>query len=107
MKSIRPVGWILVVKPDSVEEMTKGGIVIPQVARERQQEQAILGTVLSVGDEAYSKFGEGSLIPKDGDRVIFAKYAGQVIKLDNDEFRILNDQDILGIIEEIDTTKEG
>ncbi len=100
MREIIPVGWVLVVKPDLVEEKTKSGIVIPQMAREREQAQAIIGTVIRIGDEAWEKFQPDSTTPDVGDKVLFAKYAGQVIELDGTEYRILNDQDILGIIRE-------
>jgi chaperonin GroES len=99
MQTVTPVGWVLIVRPDKVEEKTRGGLYVPQTALERQQAQAIIGTVLSIGDEAWNKFDDKSYRPSVGDRVLFAKYGGQSLELDGDEVRILNDQDILGVVD--------
>jgi chaperonin GroES len=100
MKTIVPVGWVLVVKPDPVPEKTNGGLYLPPDARDREQAQAIMGTVVSIGDEAWAKFDPDSHRPHAGEKILFAKYAGQVIELDGNEYRILNDQDVLGIVRE-------
>lgn len=102
MKSVIPVGWVLVVKPDPVAEKTNGGLYLPQTVRDNQQQQAIMGTVESIGDEAWGKFDERSYTPNVGDRILFAKYAGQVMDLDGQEYRILNDQDVLGVVKDSD-----
>ena len=104
-KVIIPVGWTLLVKIDKVPEQTRSGLFVPAGARERQQLQAIEGTLEAVGDEAWLKFDKNSARPQLGDRVIFAKYGGQVYVMnenepDAQEYRFLNDQDILGIIRE-------
>ena len=98
MKTIKPVGWVLIVKPDPVAEKTNGGLYLPQTVRENQQQQAIMGTVIRIGDEAWEKFSSESFTPNVGDRILFAKYAGQVLELDGEEYRILNDQDVLGVV---------
>jgi chaperonin GroES len=78
------------------DEKTKGGIIIPDTAKEKPMQ----GTVVSVGDG--KKADDGTVIPmsvKQGDRVLYGKYAGTEIKLDGEEHLILGEDDILGIVE--------
>jgi chaperonin GroES len=93
---IRPLQDRLIVKRVEEEERTKGGIIIPDSAKEKPQE----GEVIAVGP---GKVGEdGKKIPldvKSGDRVLFGKYAGTEIKIDEEEHLIMREDDILGIIE--------
>jgi chaperonin GroES len=94
---IIPLGDRVVVKPLEREEMTKTGIVLPDTARERPQE----GRVLAVGPGRIEE--NGKRIPmevKEGDRVLFAKYAGTEFKQDNEELLILRESDILAILGE-------
>ena len=89
---LQPLADRLVVKPIEREEMTKGGIVLPDTAKERPQE----GEVIAVGPGRKSE--DGKLIPMDikvGDRVIYAKYGGTEIKIDDEELIILRESDIL------------
>ena len=89
---LKPLADRLVVKPIEREEMTKGGIVLPDTAKERPQE----GKVIAVGPGRKSE--DGKLIPMDikvGDRVIYAKYGGTEIKIDDEELIILRESDIL------------
>lgn len=75
-------------------ETVRGGIIIPDSAKEKPQE----GVVLAVGT---GKFEKGQTIPlavKEGDRVLFGKYAGTEIKIDNEELLILREEEILGIL---------
>ena len=91
----RPLADRVIVKPIEVEEKTKSGIVLPDTAKEKPQE----GEIVAVGPGRYE---DGKLIPmnvKQGDRVLFAKYAGTEIKLDGEEYLIMRESDILGIIE--------
>jgi len=94
---IRPLGDRVVVKPAEREEMTKGGIYLPDTAtKERPQE----GTVLAIGEGR--RDDSGKLIPMNvavGDRVLFAKYSGTEVKIDDVEYLILAEKDILGIIQ--------
>jgi len=90
---IKPLGDRVVVKPVEREETTKGGIVIPDTAKDRPQE----GEVVAVGP---GKYEDGKRIPmevKVGDRVIFAKYGGTEIKIDGEEYLVLRESDILAI----------
>ena len=75
-------------------ETVRGGIIIPDTAKEKPQE----GVVIAAGT---GKFEKGQTIPlavKEGDRVLFGKYAGNEIKIDNEEFLILKEDEILGIL---------
>lgn len=95
---IRPLGDRVVVKPLEREEKTKGGIFLPDTAT---KERPMEGTVLAVGEGR--RDDKGSLIPmnvKAGDRVVFAKYGGTEFKIDDVEYLILAEKDILGIVQE-------
>lgn len=95
---IRPLGDRVVVKPVEREEKTKTGIFLPDTA---SKERPMEGTVLAVGEGR--RDDSGKLIPmsvKVGDRVIFAKYSGTEFKLDDVEYLILSEKDILGIVQE-------
>lgn len=93
--SLKPLGNRVVIEPFEQEEITSGGIVLPETAKEKPQK----GKVLSVGpgdrDEA------GKRIPmdvKDGDTVLFAKYAGTEIKVDGKKLLIMRESDLLAIV---------
>jgi chaperonin GroES len=93
--NIKPLGDRLVVKVLEKEETTKSGIVLPETAKEKPQE----GEVLAVGS---GELIEGKRVPlevKVGDRVIYSKYAGTEIKMDDEEYLILRQSDVLAIIE--------
>jgi chaperonin GroES len=93
---IRPLGDRVVVKPAEREEKTKSGIILPDtVTKERPQE----GIVLAVGEG--KRDDNGKLVPmtlKEGDKVLFAKYGGTEFKLEDVEYLILAERDILGVI---------
>ena len=93
---IRPLSDRLVVKRTPEEEKTKGGIIIPDTAKEKPQQ----GKVIAVGK---GKVGEdGKVTPLDvkaGDTILFGKYSGSEIKIDGDEHLIMREEDILGILE--------
>ncbi len=93
---IRPLGDRVVVKPLPGEEVTKSGIVLPDTAKEKPQE----GEVVSVGSGRLLDSGERVPIDlKAGDKVLFSKYAGNEVKIDDVEYLILREMDILGVIE--------
>ncbi len=93
---IRPLGDRVVVKPLPSEEVTKGGIVLPDTAKEKPQE----GEVVAVGPGRLLDSGERVPIDlKAGDKVLFSKYAGNEVKIDDVEYLILREMDILGVIE--------
>jgi chaperonin GroES len=84
------------VKRVEEEETTKGGIIIPDSAKEKPQE----GKIVAVGPGKVADSGEKvALEVKEGDRVLFSKYAGTEIKIEDEEHLIMREDDILGIIE--------
>ena len=96
MTKFRPLGDRVLVKRINEEERTKGGIVIPDTAKEKPQE----GKVIAVGKGKYTD--EGKLIPlevRSGDKILFGKYSGSEVKLDGEEHMIMREEDILGILE--------
>lgn len=93
---IRPLQDRVIVKRLEEEEKTKGGIIIPDSAKEKPQE----GKVIAVGKGKVTE--EGKVIPLDvqaGDRILFGKYAGTEVKIEGEEHLIMREEDILGIIE--------
>jgi len=93
---MRPLRDRIIVKGLEEEEKTKGGIIIPDTAKEKPIE----GKVIAVGDGKIKE--DGKKIPLDvkkGDRVLFAKYAGTEIKIDGEEHLMMREDDILAIIE--------
>ena len=94
---IKPLGDRVLVKRIREEDKTKGGIIIPDTAKEKPQE----GKVVAVGRGKVAE--DGKLIPpevKAGDKILFGKYSGSEIKLDGEEHVVLREDDILGIITE-------
>jgi chaperonin GroES len=93
---IRPLQDRVIVKRVKEEEKTKGGIIIPDTAKEKPIE----GEIVAVGNGKVND--EGKLRPLDvkvGDRVLFGKYSGTEVKLDGEEHLILREDDIVGVIE--------
>jgi chaperonin GroES len=92
----RPLHDRVVVKRVDAEAKTKGGIIIPDTAKEKPQE----GEVIAVGPGARDETGK--LVPLDlkvGDRILFGKWSGTEIKLDGDELLIMKESDVMGVIE--------
>jgi len=93
---IRPLHDRLIVKRLEEEEKTKGGIIIPDTAKEKPIE----GKVIAAGEGKIKK--DGKKIPmevKKGDRVLFAKYSGTEVKIDGEEHLMMKEDDVLAIIE--------
>lgn len=93
---LKPIGDRVVVKILEQEEKTKGGIVLPDTAKEKPQQ----GKVIAIGTGRI--LDNGQKVPleiKEGDRVIFAKYAGTEVKIEGEEYLILSERDILAVIE--------
>jgi len=92
---MRPLHDRVIVKRVKEEERTKGGIIIPDTAKEKPQE----GRVVAVGP---GKVEDGKVIKPDvkaGDRILFGKYAGTEVQLDGEEHVIMREEDILGVLE--------
>lgn len=96
MASIRPLQDRVIIKRIEEGEQIRGGIIIPDSAREKPQE----GEVIAVGAGKKLDSGERvALDVKEGDRVLFGKYAGTEVKLDDEDYLIMREDDILGVIE--------
>src|SRR5216117_1377152 len=94
--NLRPLGDRVVIKPLEREEVTKSGIVLPDTAKEKPQE----GEVLAVGPGKILDNGKRTTLEvKVGEKVLFAKYAGTEVKMDGEEYLILRESDIMGIVE--------
>lgn len=96
-KTLRPLGDRIIVEPLEKEEMTAGGIYVPETAKEKPQE----GIVLAVGPGQVRE--DGNRNPMDiaeGDRVIYARYAGTEFKINDQKLLILSERDVLAKIEE-------
>jgi chaperonin GroES len=94
--AIRPLHDRILVKRVKEEEKTKGGIIIPDTAKEKPVE----GKVVAVGNGKVLENGEvRKLDVKAGDRVLFGKYSGTEVKIEGEEHLILREEDVLGVIE--------
>ena len=92
---IRPLHDRIVVKREEEKEVKKGGIIIPDTAKEKPQE----GKVIAVGNGKVND--EGKKIPLDvkaGDKILFGKYSGSEVKIDEEEYVIMKEDDVLAII---------
>jgi chaperonin GroES len=93
---LRPLGDRVVIRPLAREEVTKSGIVLPDTAKEKPQH----GEILAVGPGRTLDTGERiKMDVKDGDKVLFAKYAGTEFKLEEEELLILSEKDILAVMD--------
>ncbi len=95
--NLKPLGGRVVIEPIEQEEVLASGIVLPETAKEKPQK----GIVLSIGPGERDE--EGKRIPMDvkvGDTILFAKYSGTEIKIDNKKLLILSERDLLAIVEE-------
>lgn len=94
--NLRPLGDRLVVKPIEQEELSPGGIVLPETAKEKPQK----GEVVAAGPGAYNDAGKRmELEVAVGDKVLFAKYSGTEVKMDGDKYLIMRESDILAVFE--------
>lgn len=92
---LKPLGDRVVIKPIEQEEITAGGIVLPETAKEKPQR----GSIIAAGPGKFEDGKRVELDVKEGDTVLFAKYAGTEIKVEGQKVLILRESDILAIIE--------
>lgn len=95
--TIKPLGDRVLVKPIEEDEQVRGGIIIPDTAKEKPQQ----GKVKAVGPGKVTE--EGKVLPmnvKKGEKILYGKYAGTEVKIGDDKYLIMSEGDILGIIEE-------
>jgi chaperonin GroES len=93
--SIRPLGDRVVVKPQAAEEKTASGLYIPDTAKEKPQR----GTVVAVGPGRFENGAKIDMTVKEGDTVLYGKYAGTEITIDDQDVLIVRESDILGVID--------
>ncbi len=92
---IKPLGDRVLVKPMEAEERTKGGIILPDTAKEKP----VMGEIIAVGPGKRSD--DGKLVPMElsvGDKILYGKYSGTEISFDGEEYLIMRESDIFGII---------
>jgi len=93
---LRPLDDRIVIKQSQAEEKTSGGIILPDTAKEKPQ----MGTVIAVGPGALLDDGKrAKMSVKKNDKVLYAKYMGSDVEIDNEKYVILKESDVLGIIE--------
>ncbi len=95
MSTLRPLGDKLVVKPLDKQQTTKSGIYIPETAKEKPQE----GEVLAVGTGKWVNDTLKPLEVKVGDKILFSKYGGDEVKIDDQELKIISESDVLAVVE--------
>ena len=94
--NVKPLGDRVLVQPIEEQDVKKGGIIIPDTAKEKPQEGKVVALGTGKRDE------DGKLVPftvKKGDRVLISKYGGTEIKIDGEDYLIMREDDILGVIE--------
>jgi chaperonin GroES len=94
MPSIKPLGDRVLVRPDMAEEKTASGIFIPDTAKEKPQR----GTVVAAGPGKVENGAKIEMTVKAGDKVLYGKYSGTELSLDGEDFLIMRESDILGIV---------
>ena len=93
---IKPIGDRVLVQPLEEQEVKKGGIIIPDTAKEKPQE----GEVVAVGPGKVTEDGKRQPMEvKVGDKILFGKYSGSEVKLGDEEFLIMREEDVLGILQ--------
>jgi len=100
----RPLHDRVLMRRIDAEEKTAGGIIIPDTAKEKPQQ----GEIIAVGPGARNE--QGQLVPLDvkpGDRVLFAKWSGNEVKIDGEELLIMKESDLLGVVEQTGTLKKA
>ncbi|MEM1125419.1 MAG: co-chaperone GroES [Bacteroidota bacterium] len=94
MAQIKPLGDRVVVRPQAAEEKTASGLFIPDTAKEKPQR----GTIVAVGPGRVENGTKIDMSVKEGDQVLYGKYAGTEIQLGDDDVLIMRESDILGIV---------
>ncbi|MBP0110611.1 co-chaperone GroES [Bradyrhizobium vignae] len=100
----RPLHDRVLVRRVDAEEKTAGGIIIPDTAKEKPQQ----GEIIAAGPGARNE--QGQLVPLDvkvGDRVLFGKWSGTEVKIDGEEFSIMKESDLLGVVEQAGTLNKA
>jgi chaperonin GroES len=96
MTSIKPLGDRVVVQPKPADDKTESGLYIPDSAKEKPQE----GTVVAIGPGRVENGNRIEMTVEEGDQILYGKYAGTEVTLDGEEYLIMRESDIFGIVEE-------
>jgi chaperonin GroES len=99
---INPTEYRVLVRPEAIEEKTAGGIIIPDQTKDRDKYAVVKGVLIDVSPVAfsYAEWPEGSRVPAIGDKVVYEKYAGALLKgKDGIEYRVINDKDIHAVLD--------
>ncbi len=94
MGMIKPLSDRVVVQPDTADEKTSSGIIIPDTAKEKPQK----GTVVAVGPGKVENGAKIDMTVKEGDKVLYGKYSGTELSLDGEDYLIMRESDILGVV---------
>ena len=95
MTTFKPLSDRVAVRPEPADEKTAGGLFVPDTAKEKPQR----GTVIAIGDGRFENGQRIEMSVKAGDSVLYGKYAGTEVKLNDEEILIMKESDLLGIIE--------
>lgn len=98
MRKLSARGRKFIVKPEEINEVTNGGIVIPKTALDRERQASMYGIVVDIGENCWDDIGDGSKQAKIGDKVVYAKYAGVDIKFEGEDYRVLLDEDLIAVV---------
>lgn len=97
---IEPLDLKVLVRPDTAEEVTKGGIIIPDTTKDRQKFAVVKATLIQSGSNAFKEWGIGNA-PAAGSRILMAQYAGARVKgQDGEEYVLMNDEDVIALLKE-------
>lgn len=97
---IEPLDLKVLVRPDSAETKTAGGIIIPDATADRQKFAVLKATLIESGSNAFKEWGVGNA-PKAGSRILMAQYAGARVKgQDGEEYILMNDEDVVALLKE-------
>lgn len=99
---IKPIEFNVLVKQDAVQEKTEGGLFLAEESKDRERHAETRGVLVAVSPMAftYDDWPEGEEPPKPGAKVIFARHAGTFVEgVDGEEYRVLKDKDVVGVIE--------
>ncbi len=100
---LNPLEYNVVIQPDGVEERSAGGIILVTNDRSKWEVQEGIIDALSVHAFSYADWPEGARVPKVGDRVMFAKFAGALVTRNGVEFRVCKDKDLVAVLDEAPT----
>jgi len=95
---IMPTGGHVLVLPDKVKEKTSGGIILPETIRDKEQAAATSGIIISIGPSAWKDLDDGKPWANVGERVSYARYAGVVMTGNDNDYVLINDNDILAVL---------